>query len=342
MIILLKSILFTIMSGCLIYCATVFGQINSEVNDRPAPYLLDETFFKLPDDRPIGNTAGLAIDTDGDSIWAYDACAGTTCAGSDVDPILKFDANGVLVQSFGAGLILRPHTIHIDPDGNVWVTDREGPDGQDASRDGKGHQVLKFSRDGELLMTLGTAGVAGTGPNEFNSPSAVLVAPNGDIFVADGHGGDSNARIVKFSSDGSFITTWGRRGSAPGEFDTPHGLAMDSQGRLFVADRDNGRIQIFDQDGNFIDEWDQFGEPSGIFIDVNDTIYVADANSDDPGRESEWSEGVRIGSSKDGVVTTFIEDPDENGSQEGVAVDMNGVVYTSLTRDEALRRYDMN
>ena len=160
MIILLKSILFTIMSGCLIYCATVFGQINSEVNDRPAPYLLDETFFKLPDDRPIGNTAGLAIDTDGDSIWAYDACAGTTCAGSDVDPILKFDANGVLVQSFGAGLILRPHTIHIDPEGNVWVTDREGPDGQDASRDGKGHQVLKFSRDGELLMTLGTAGVA--------------------------------------------------------------------------------------------------------------------------------------------------------------------------------------
>ena len=337
-----KSILLTVAFGCLTCCATVFGQINAEVNDRPDPYALNESFFKLPDNRPIGNTAGVAIDKDGVSIWVFDACGGTTCAGSNVDPILKFDANGVLVRSFGAGMILRPHTIHIDPEGNVWVTDREGPDGEDANRDGMGHQVLKFSSEGELLMTLGTAGIAGTGPNEFNSPSAVLVAPNGDIFVADGHGGDSNARIVKFSSGGRCITTWGQRGSAPGEFNTPHGLAMDSQGRLFVADRENGRIQIFDQDGTFLDEWDQYGEPSGVFIDANDTIYVADANSDDPNRESKWSEGVRIGSAKDGVVTAFIEDPDENGSQEGVAVDMNGIVYTSLTRDEALRKYVRN
>ncbi len=104
-------------------------------------------------------------------------------------------------------------------------------------------------------MRLGKAGVAGNGPDEFNAPSAVLVAPNGDIFVADGHGGNTNARIVKFDKNGKFIKTWGKKGIAPGEFDGPHTLAMDSRGRLFVGDRDNNRIQIFDQDGNFLDQW---------------------------------------------------------------------------------------
>ena len=115
-----------------------------------------------------------------------------------------------------------PHGLHVDRDGNVWVTDGLG-------KDGKGHQVFKFGPDGKVLMRLGKAGVAGDGPDEFNAPSAVLVAPNGDIFVADGHGGNTNARIVKFSQDGKFIKSWGKKGSSPGEFDTPHALAMDSQ-----------------------------------------------------------------------------------------------------------------
>ena len=167
-------------------------------------------------------------------------------------------------------------------------------------KDGKGHQVFKFSRDGKLLLTLGKAGVAGAGNDEFNAPSAVFVAPNGDIFVADGHGGDTNARIVKFARDGKFIKTWGKKGSGPGEFDMPHALAMDSQGRLFVGDRNNNRIQIFDQDGKFIAEWKQFGRPSGLFIDRNDMIYVADSESEsvrnsNPG----WKRGIRVGSARD-------------------------------------------
>ena len=166
------------------------------------------------------------------------------CDGSNLPPILKFDASGKLVKAFGAGLLLFPHGIHVDREGNVWVTDGLG-------KDGKGHQVFKFSPDGKVLLTLGKAGVAGNGPDEFNAPSAVLVAPNGDIFVGDGHGGETNARIVKFSKDGKFIKTWGKKGSGPGEFDIPHALAMDSRGRLFVGDRQNNRIQIFDQDGNY-------------------------------------------------------------------------------------------
>ena len=174
------------------------------------------------------------------------------------------------MKSFGAGLFVFPHGIHVDRDGNVWVTDAQG-------RDGKGHQVFKFSPEGKVLMTLGKAGVAGNGPDTFNAPSSVLVAPNGDIFVGDGHGGNTNSRIVKFAKDGKFIKTWGKKGTAPGEFDTPHALAMDLRGRLFVGDRNNNRIQIFDQDGKFIDQWAQFSRPSGVYIDSNDVIYVADS-----------------------------------------------------------------
>src|SRR5207249_11764509 len=138
-----------------------------------------------------------------------------------------------------------PHGICVDKEGNVWVTDGDG-------KDGKGHQVFKFSPDGRVLMTLGKAGVAGDGPDTFNRPSDVIVAPNGDIFVADGHGGDSNARIVNFSKDGEFIKSWWKKGSATGDFDTPHNLAMDSRGRSSVRERAHNRIQTFDQDGKFL------------------------------------------------------------------------------------------
>ncbi len=332
---------FSLAAG-VVACAVSGGgasaQVNEEVNGGREPYALNQSFFKLPEGRTIGSTAGIALDRDGRSIWTFDRCGAQRCPGSDLAPIQKFDASGNLVRSFGAGMFIRPHGIHIDFDGNVWVTDGEGPDGEDPRRDGKGHQVFKFSPDGTLLMTLGQAGVAGDGPDEFNMPSSVLVAPNGDIFVGDGHGGESNARIVKFSKDGTFITTWGTRGTGPGEFELPHGLAMDASGRLFVGDRGNSRIQIFDQDGTFLEEWRQFGRPSGIFIDQNDVLYVADHTSDaetNPG----WKQGIRIGRVADGKVTAFIADPDPDATLEGIVADVDGNLYGSLTGGMALRRY---
>ena len=164
-------------------------------------------------------------------VWVFERCGGNTCAGRSENPVLEFDASGKLLISFGTGMFVFPHGIVVDKDNNVWVADADG-------KDGKGHTVVKFSPTGKVLMTLGKQGVAGNGPDTFNRPSGVVVAPDGEIFVSDGHGGDSNARIVRFSKDGKFITAWGKKGKGPGEFDTLHGIALDSKAAAcFVVDR---------------------------------------------------------------------------------------------------------
>ncbi|MEA2988519.1 MAG: hypothetical protein QOG83_1230 [Alphaproteobacteria bacterium] len=308
------------------------GQVRAqEPNSAPNPYRMEENWAKLPDGRVWGMTIGIGLDRDGKSIWVFDRCGGKDCGGTNISPIQKFDSTGKLVTSFGAGMFNFPHGLAIDRDNNVWVTDGRG-------KDGKGHTVIKFSSDGKVLMTLGKPGVAGDGPDAFNAPSAVLIAPNGDIFVGDGHGGDTKARMVKFSSDGKFIKAWGKAGKAPGEFEAPHSLAMDSAGRLFVADRGNNRIQIFDQEGKFLAEWKQFGRPSGVFIDHNDIIYVADSQSEEK-RNPGFGQGIRIGSAKDGKVTAYIPETAELGSLEGTAADPQGNVYAGYTGSQNFRRF---
>src|SRR5262245_48663143 len=174
----------------------------------------EDGWAKLPDGRKWGATGAVDVDRDG-NIWVFERCGGGSCAGSSVPPIVKLEPSGKYLKSFGAGMFVQPHGIHVDRDNNVWVTDAQG-------KDGKGHVVVKFNQDGKVLLTLGKAGVAGDGPDTFNQPSDVITAPNGDIFVADGHGGESNSRIVKFNKDGKFIKTWGKRGTAPGDFGLPH------------------------------------------------------------------------------------------------------------------------
>ena len=306
--------------------------LAQDPNSQPNPYKPVENFFKMSEGRKVGSTAGIHIDRDGRSLWAFERCGSNTCEKTpNVAPLVKFDASGNVVKTLAAGMFVTPHGIFVDTDGNIWVTDGAGIPG-------KGHQVFKLNPDGKVLLTLGKAGVTGTGPDTFNRPSDVLVAPNGDIFVGDGHGGDSNARIVKFSKDGKFIKTWGQKGTGRGDFDQPHALAMDSKGRLFVGDRGNSRIQIFDQNGTFLEEWRQFGRPSGVYIDRNDVLYVADHESNEKTNPG-FKKGIRIGSARDGKVTSFLLDPDPMGSQEGVAADSAGNVYGSLTGGMALKKY---
>jgi sugar lactone lactonase YvrE len=301
-------------------------------NDAPNPYRFDYGWAKLPDGRKWGAAIGVDIDRDGKGVWVYDRCeTASDCSKSKVDPIMKFDASGRMVKSFGSGLVNYPHGFHVDRDNNIWISDGRALD------NGKGHTVMKFDQDGKLLMMLGRPGVAGAGPGTFNAPSDVLMAPNGDIFVADGHGDNTNARIVKFTREGKFIKEWGRKGSGPGEFDVPHNLAMDSKGRLFVADRSNNRIQVFDQDGKYLFEWKQFGRPSGLFIDKHDVLYVADNSPDE--LNPPYKSGIRIGSVNDGKVVGFILESVEVRGLEGVAVDDAGNVYGGYTNTQNFRRW---
>jgi len=328
-----------------VFLAGMFGAnafAQADPNSAPNPYRTVENWAKLPEGRTWGQVISADIDRDGNSIWVVERCGGTSCANSNLAPVLKFDSSGNLVKSFGAGMIVRPHGLFIDKNNNVWVTDGD-------AENGKGDQVFEFSQDGKVLLALGKAGVAGDGPDTFNKPSDVLIAPNGDIFVADGHGPGSNARIVKFSADGKFIKSWGKQGSEPGEFNNPHSLAMDSKGRLFVADRGNSRVQIFDQDGKFIEEWRQFGRPSAVYIDKHDVLYVADSESNQA-RNPGFRRGIRIGNVKDGKVTAFIPDPVLNPGQglertngtaaEGVAADVAGNVYGAEVGPRNFKRYE--
>lgn len=212
------------------------------------------------------------------------------------------------------------------------------------AKDGKGSQVFKFSPEGQVLMTLGRAGVVSSDPGLFDEPTDVAIAPNGDIFVTEGHSGGTvgNQRVSKFSKDGKFLMSWGKLGNGPGEFNNPHTIALDSRGRVFVGDRSNNRIQIFDQDGKYLDTWTQFGRPSGIFIAKDDTMYVADSESwgpDEPG----WKKGIRIGSATDGSVEYFIEDMEsttaEHSGAEGVGVDSSGNVYGAVVRRQMLEKH---
>ena len=315
-------------------------------NDLPNPFQPGADWGRLPPGRKWGSTASITTAPDG-TIWVVDRCGnsgagGTTCGGASatVSPIFQFDTSGKLLKNIGAGMFVSPHKLTVDDAGNLWLADNGS------------HQVFKMTSDAVVLLTLGKKGVAGPGTDEFDAPTEVAVAPNGDIFVADGHTGGGtaigNARIVKFDKNGKFVKTWGKKGMGPGEFDVPHTLVFDSRGRLLVGDRQNNRIQIFDRDGKFITQWFQFGRPSGMYVDKKtDLLYVADSESRD-GRTNTGQltlaqtgygfnpgirRGIRIGSARDGSVKYLIPDPCPypyaGGSSlaEGVTVDAEGNVY---------------
>jgi sugar lactone lactonase YvrE len=319
----------------------------------PAPNVT-RNWGQLPAGRSWGTTAGVDIDPIDGNVWAYERCGAPATGGAGggavdcetnaVDPVFKFDRNtGAVLANFGKGVMVTPHGISVDKDGNVWVADFSG------NKAGtKGHQVHKFSPKGEKLMSLGIAGKPGNADGQFNQPNDVIVGPDGSIFVSDGHdaqGMTTNAaleeglkrgatsRISKFSPDGKFIKSWGKIGIKHGEFRTPHSLAFDSKGRLWVADRGNHRIEIFDQDGNYLESRYTFSRVSGLFI-KGETVYAIDSESG-PLNHANWRDGVRIGPVDEDRVVAFIPPFDredrvyQGAAGEGVAVDADGNVYAA-------------
>ena len=342
------------------------------------PYHEVTNWSKLPAGEIWGHVFGVGVDSHG-NVWVLERCGGSSCVGSNAPTIREFDSSGRYIKSMGEGLFVFPHSLFVDKNDNLWITDC-------GVKDGKGNQVFKLSPEGKVLLTLGKKGVLGGSPDNFVGPTDLVVAPNGDIFVADGHaalalgggefygfaksdGGGSRMRILRFAKDGTFIKAWGQEGSGPGAFNVPHGIAMDSTGRLFVADRGNNRIQIFDQDGKFLAEWKQFGKPCGVFIDAKDTLYVADSDSNqnlfdwkystnnpcascvkrvlrppDVGLDNPtFTQGIRIGSANDGIVRAFI--PAHAGPEgptnltERLTADSMGNVYLAEGRTMNVRKY---
>jgi DNA-binding beta-propeller fold protein YncE len=300
----------------------------------------------------------VAIDRDGRSVWATDRCSpGTTpgCLGSTANPVHHFDAAGNEIRSFGGGMFVWPHGIHVDRDGNVWVTDARAPSPDDLRKfpgeARKGSAVVKFSPEGTVLLTLGTPGVKGDPPAALTEPTDVVTDPtNGDVYVAESHTAVTDpalvGRISVFDRNGKFLRILGRTGTGPGAFRTPHGLEFDSRGRLIVADRHNHRIQILAKDGTFIAEYHEFSRGSGLAIDGNDVIYVADSESTErvhPG----WQRGIRIGSLADGKATIFIPahmtpNAPEGAMGEGIAIDAAGNIYTAEANLRGVTKYVKN
>ena len=317
-----------------------------------SPYKVNYSWVKL-EGRTIGVASGIKMDPDGKHLWILDRCGANGCADSNLDPVIQVDMDGKFVRSFGKGLMNFPHGFFIDHEGFIWVTDgapHGDPRGAAGFKKGLGHQVYKFSRDGKLVMTLGEAGVHGADERHFNGPTGVVVAQTGDIWITDGHGGPQvgpyknnmygsrggNNRLVRFTKDGTFIKAWGggigSEGSLPLQFNDPHAIDIDAEGRLYIADRGNQRVQVLDKEGNFITRWTQFGKPSAIAIDGKGNIYVADGMSGDywnPG----WERGIRIGDIKTGWLKAFI--PDEEASTgagtEFVGVDIKGRIFSGAS-----------
>jgi sugar lactone lactonase YvrE len=327
--------------------------LTGEGLPNPAPKVTPN-WGQLPAGRKWGTTAGVDIDPLDGNVWAYERCGAPAAGGAGggavdcetnpVDPIFKFERNtGAVLANFGKGVMVTPHGISVDKDGNVWIADFSG------NKAGtKGHQVHKFSPKGEKLLSLGVAGKRGNADGQFNQPNDVIVGPDGSIYVSDGHDAQgmtttaaiaeglkngATSRISKFSPDGKFIKSWGTIGLRHGEFRTPHSLAFDSKGRLWVADRGNHRLEIFDQDGNYLESRYMFSRPSGLFI-KGDMVYVIDSESG-PLNHPNWHNGVRIGPVDADRVVAFIppferEDRVYQGAAgEGVAVDGDGNVYAA-------------
>ena len=222
----------------------------------------------LPAGEILGQATGVGIDSKG-AVLVFHRAGRTWIEPFPTEPIAAptiwaFDGKtGRFLKSWGAGMFVMPHGLTVDRDDNVWLTD--------VGR----QQVFKFAADGRLLLTLGERGVAGADSAHFNFPTDVAVRPDGGVYVSDGY---RNTRVLRFDAGGHFLSQWGKPGSGPGEFDLPHGIAIDQAGRVYVADRSNARLQVFDSTGRFVADWHGplLGRPYGVAVSPDGTIFTVD------------------------------------------------------------------
>lgn len=321
--------------------------------------------MKGPEGRKWGQVIRVHVGPNG-NIWVFHRCfndkpnGDATCInrGDANPPLLEFTPAGQFVRSIGVGLFANPHGFSIDNQGNLWTSDTNDKDtafdmsAKNAAGHLIGQTVLKLSPAGKVLMTIGKDG-GGNGPYLFDRPTGVAIAANGDIFVADGHSPNKSksARIVKYSAKGAFIKEWGKLGSSPGDFNEPHDINIGgSKGYVYVADRRNNRVQVFDQDGKFIAAWKQFGQPSSVYVDRHDNIYVG-ATYQSSGSMFGPNNGpndraIVIGNAITGELKYLIPDPgdlskmtDTGTSASGISTDEQGNIFVADVGFNNLRKY---
>lgn len=286
--------------------ATLVAAGAARAQSAGGTYQVVENWAQFPDGvTKWGGATGVDIDPRSGNIYVFHR--------NEAMPIMAFDRNGKFLRSWGQGMFKTTHFLRTDRDGNVWVTDRGD------------HQVFKFSPEGKLLMTLGRKGVVGDNDSRdaFNGVADLVIARNGDIFIADGE--STNTRVVKYSKDGKFLTWWGGLGTEPGKFDEPHSIAIDAKGRLYVGDRRNKRVQVFEQGGKFLTQWNHLGTPWGVFV-KGDRLYVVDGTA---------ANCLFIVDTKDGKVLEKVEGL---VNATAVTVDSKGAIYIGEVNGANVRK----
>ena len=287
---------------------------------------------ELPPGEILGQATGVDVDSNG-NVWVFHRAGRTWQEPFPADPIQGttvwvFESRtGRLLRSWGAGLFIMPHGLTIDRDDNVWLTDVGL------------QQVFKFSPDGRLLMALGEARVAGNDATHFDKPTDVAVAKDGTFFVSDGYG---NSRVLHFSADGKLLKTWGTKGTGPGEFDLPHGIAIDERGRVLVADRSNARVQVFDTSGTFLDQWRgvQLGRPYAAAVGQKHRVFIADGG-DQPKTPPDRG-GVTVVDADGQLITRFGRFGNYDGQfrlAHDIAVAKDGSVYVVDAWGQRVQKY---
>ena len=275
------------------------------------PHRLVENWANLPQSWNFGECSGVAVDQR-DNVWVFNR---------GPRPVIQLDKNGNVLQSWGEGLIRSSHGVRVDAEGNVWAVDV------------KGHVVIKFSPSGRVLMVLGARqGTPGNDDSKdaFNEPTGIAFGPGGDLFISDGY---VNSRVIKFNRLGEYLTHWGRKGTGDGEFNLPHDIALDSGGRVYVADRTNQRVQVFDASGKFLGKWTGIGAPWGLqYVARENAMYMCDGHNNRVVK-------LNLDGQIQGVLGSYGKVPGKFDFAHNVAVDSEGSIYVAEIKNWRVQKF---